>query len=73
MTMPLVDYRGKITAEAHAVLEGKSRHEGRDMAEIVREILHAWALNKVAEHKVIGKSLSVAGFEGMLVDRRGFE
>jgi hypothetical protein len=73
MTMPLVDYRGKITAEAHAVLEGKSRHEGRDMAEIVREILHAWALSKVDEHRLIGKSLSVAGFEGMLVDRRGLD
>lgn len=70
MSIPLVDFRGKVTAETHAVLDAESRHSGRDMSEIVREILHTWAVENINKARLLERSLTVAGFEGIIVDRR---
>lgn len=42
----LVDLRTKIHSMTNAVLEAHSRADGKDKSEIVREILHAWALKE---------------------------
>lgn len=39
----LRDFRGKITPLTWAYVEAESRATNREMAEIVREILHGWA------------------------------
>lgn len=70
MSIPLVDFRGKVTAETHAVLEAESRHSGRDMSEIVREIMHKWAVEHINRARLLDRSLTVAGFEGIIAERR---
>lgn len=71
MSIPLADFRGRITREADAALDALSRNSGRDKTEIVREILHSWALEKINEANLLDQALTVAGFEGIRVDRRG--
>lgn len=64
MAAPLKDFRGKITAEADCVLEAMNRTSGKDRSEIVRDILHAWALTKLDEHIVLQKLLRAEGLAG---------
>lgn len=47
MSLPLVDFRGKVTPETDAVLEARHRASGRDKSEIVREWLHEIALREI--------------------------
>lgn len=50
MSLPLIDFRGKITHETDAVLEALHQACGRDRSEIVREVLADWAAAR-AGHK----------------------
>ncbi len=61
MSLELKDFRGKITAETDCVLEAMSRTSGRDRSEIVREILHRYALEKLDEHRLLGDLLAREG------------
>ncbi len=61
MSIELKDFRGKITAEADCVLEAMNRVYGRDRSEIVREILHKWALEKIHEQSVLADLLAREG------------
>ena len=47
MSIPLIDFRGKITPETDAVLEAIQRSTGRDKSEIAREWMH-----KIAEREI---------------------
>ena len=47
MSIPLIDFRGKITPETDAVLESIHRSTGRDKSEIAREWLHRIALKEI--------------------------
>lgn len=64
MAAPLKDFRGKITAEADCVLEAMNRVSGKDRSEIVRDILHDWALLKIEEHSVLTRLLRDEGLTG---------
>ena len=64
MSVELKDFRGKITTETDCVLEAINRVSGRDRSEIVREILHKWALEKIHEHSVLGDLLAREGLSG---------
>lgn len=64
MSAELKDFRGKITVEADCVLEAMNRVSGRDRSEIVRDILHEWALNRLHEHRVLGALLAREGITG---------
>lgn len=64
MSIELKDFRGKITAETDCVLEAINRVTGRDRSEIVREILHKWAVEKIHEHSVLGDLLVREGLSG---------
>lgn len=47
MSPELRDLRAKITVETDAVLDAIAKAEGRDRSEIVREVLHAWAVSQI--------------------------
>lgn len=68
MTVELKDFRGKITSETDCVLEAMNRVSGRDRSEIVREILHKWAVERIHEHTVLARLLEREGIAG---DSRG--
>lgn len=64
MSAELKDFRGKLTAETDCVLEAMNRVSGRDRSEIVREILHKWAVDKIHEHSVLTGLLAREGLAG---------
>ena len=59
--MELRDLRAKVTVETDAALDAISRASGRDRSEIVREVLHAWALQKIDESRLLLHRLDVEG------------
>jgi hypothetical protein len=63
--LELKDLRAKITAESDAVLEAVSRATGRDRAEIVRDVLHVWAQEKIDESMMVHKMLRAQGLPGI--------
>lgn len=71
MSLPLKEFRGKITVEADAVISTLAEREGQEKQEIVRDILHQWALEKINEARLIGQYLEREGLEGILKERRG--
>jgi hypothetical protein len=65
MSIPLIDFRGKITHETDAVLEALHRSTGKDRSEIVREVLALWAESKVHEASLIDLHLKREGLRGI--------
>lgn len=65
MSIELKDYRGRITPETDCVLEAKARATGRERQEIVREILHEWALREIHGASMLDKLLRAEGIEGI--------
>lgn len=65
MSIPLVDFRGKITHETDAVLEALHQASGRDRSEIVREVLADWATGKIHEASLIDLRLKREGLRGI--------
>jgi len=65
MSLPLVDFRGKITHETDAVLEALHQATGRDRSEIVRDVLAEWAVLKIHEASLIDQRLKREGLRGI--------
>lgn len=65
MSIPLVDFRGKITHRTDAVLEALHQATGRDRSEIVREVLADWAAAKIHEASLIDQRLRREGLPGI--------
>lgn len=65
MSIPLVDFRGKITHETDAVLEALHQATGRDRSEIVRDVLAEWAGSKIHEASLIDQRLKREGLRGI--------
>lgn len=61
MADELRDLRAKITVETDAVLDAISRVRGVDRSEIVREVLHKFALEHVAIGTLIDARLKAEG------------
>lgn len=64
MSIPLIDLRAKVTPEADAVLEAVSRATGKDKSEIVRDVLHKWAMAEIHASNVLQKILLREGIRG---------
>lgn len=65
MGLELKDYRGRITPETDCVLESEARSTGKERQEIVREILHAWALERIHGATVLHNLLRAEGLKGI--------
>lgn len=65
MSAELHDLRGKITTRTHCALEARSQATGKDRAEIVREILDAWAADECHAAMVLHRSLVAQGLRGI--------
>lgn len=65
MSLPLVDFRGKLTHETDAVLEAMHQATGRDRSEIVRDVLQQWAEAKIHEASLIDQRLRREGLRGI--------
>jgi predicted MarR family transcription regulator len=59
--MDLRDLRAKVTVEADAALDAASRATGRDRSEIVRDVLHAWALDEIHKATLLLRKLKAEG------------
>jgi hypothetical protein len=66
MSADLHDYRGRITPETHCALEAISRATGQDRQEIVRELLHKWALEQIHAASVMHRLLQAEGLSGIV-------
>lgn len=66
MSLPLVDCRCKITHEAHIVLESASRTAGVERSELIRDVLHEWALKKINEASLLDSLLKREGLAGIV-------
>lgn len=64
MSLDLKDFRGKITAETDCVIEAIARSTGEDRAQIVRDALHDWALQKLRMHRILTGLLRAEGLVG---------
>ena len=64
MSLPLIDLRAKVTPEADAVLEAVHRSTGKDKSEVVRDVLHRWALQEIHAASVLQSILQREGLSG---------
>lgn len=71
MAEELRDLRARISVETDAVIDTIARAEGRDRSEIVREVLHLWALQKIAFADSLAKRLEAEGISGSAEGGRG--
>lgn len=65
MSAELKDFRGKITPEADCVIEAVARSKGVERQEVVREVLHAWAMGRIHGASVLNKLLRAEGLPGI--------
>lgn len=69
MSLPLVDFRMRLTPEAAAVLEAAAV-SGRDKSEIARDVLHRWAVKEIRASIVLHAELRS---KGILRDYEGVQ
>lgn len=55
------DLRAKITVETDAALDAVSSATGRDRSEIVRDVLHRWALQQISVATILRRRLKAEG------------
>ena len=67
----LKDFRGKITIETDCALEAEARSTGRDKAEIVRDVLSAWANQKIHAARLLDRLLKAEGEPGIVEGSSG--
>lgn len=58
------DLRAKVTRRSHNVLYAKAQTSGREMAEIVREVLDKWAADEIHAATVITRMARCEGGVG---------
>lgn len=71
MSAPLKDFRGKITTETWCAIEAEHRISGRDHSEIAREVLHAWACERIRQASVMQGLMEAEGIGGNEREARG--
>lgn len=68
MSLDLCDLRAKVTRETHCALVAIAQATCRDQSEIVREVMHAWALQQINAASALQRLLVA---EGLARDTRG--
>lgn len=71
MANELRDLRAKVSVETDATIEAVHQATGRDRSEIVRDVLHAWALAKIDESRLLIKRLAAEGITASLSVTQG--
>lgn len=71
MSLPLIDLRAKVTPEADAVLEAIQRSTGKDKSEVVRDVLHKWAVQEIHAASVLHNILHREGITGAVQGASG--
>ncbi len=71
MSLPLIDLRAKVTPEADAVLEAIQRSTGKDKSEVVRDVLHSWAMKEIHASNVLHSILQREGITGAVEGSAG--
>ena len=66
MSLELRDVRARVTVETDAALEAVARITGRDRSEILREVMHRWALEQVSIANVLHDRLRAEGITAAL-------
>lgn len=61
MAQDLRDLRAKVSVETDCALEAAARVTGRDRSEIVRDVMHRWALEEIDRATVLLRRLSAEG------------
>lgn len=51
----LIDVRCKVTEEANQVLEAHARAGNSDKSEVIRQVLHEWALREIHKATLISR------------------
>jgi hypothetical protein len=64
MSLPLIDFRGKVTPETDAVLESIQRTTGKDKSEIARDWMHKIAMHEIHASIELHKILNHEGLTG---------
>lgn len=65
MSQELKDFRGKITPETDRVIEARSRALNIDRSEVVRNVLHTWAMAQIHEASLMHHLLRAEGLVGI--------
>lgn len=73
MAADLKDFRGKITEETYLALEAEALAFDRTSADVLREVMHAWALKKIHEASVLSRLMRGEGVGGAGEGSRGNE
>jgi len=63
VSLPVKDYRGGITPISHAVLTAIAEANGMELQELVRDVLHKFALKQVRACSLIQKALKGNGLD----------
>lgn len=71
MSLPLIDFRGKISTETHIALEALHLATGMDRAEIARDVLHRWASEQLYASSVMQKLAAAEGVSAASPGNRG--
>ncbi len=70
MSIPMVDFRCKVTPEIDSLLEARHRITGLDKSEIAREVLQKWAVAEIHTAMMVYSELKSKGilgdYEGVL-------
>lgn len=61
MPEPLYDLRAKVTPETMCALAAVARSQDADKSEIVRDILHKWAMRQIHGATVLARCLRAKG------------
>lgn len=70
MSLPLIDFRGKITTETHVALEALHWATGMERQEIARDVLHRWASEQLYAATVMQKLAADVGVSAELLGHR---
>lgn len=61
MSLPVKDYRGGLTALSHAVYSAIAEAKGKDVQEIIRQVVHEQALIELRAASLIPKAMRANG------------